>query len=140
MDYKLAQELKDAGYPQHLDKLMSADEVRPTTAYVRFGHRTFDLSMLGYPKTNKDYYEQGKWRPSCIFSREYLESGEAETLYFPSLDELIKDFSNYTIFVYENGTVDIEDNDSPAGNNITVRGRNLEEAAAKFWIEKQNTM
>lgn len=90
MDYSLAQQLKDAGFPQYTDQILSSEDVRPQTAYCRRGHRTFDLSIGGYPKSEPDYYEQGKWRPSCIFSKQYLESDESETLYFPTLDELIE--------------------------------------------------
>src|SRR3990167_1315714 len=92
MNYELAKKLKDAGFPQYEEFIMSAEDVNPRTVPLRKDHRTFDLSLLGYPETEPDYFEQGKWRPSSLMSREYLESdiGKKETLYFPCLSELIE--------------------------------------------------
>lgn len=90
MNYELAKELKDAGFPQYEEFVMSAEDISPQSAHRYRDHRTFDLSLLGYPKSEPDYYEQGKWRSSCIFSKKYLESEDAETLYFPTLEELIE--------------------------------------------------
>lgn len=110
ISYELAKKLKDAGFPQKLNLLRSADDVyyiehkRDVALLFQRDdlgrHRTFDLSLLGYPETEPDYWEQGKWRASSIFSKEYLESeeGKSHTVYFPILSELIeacgKDFDS----------------------------------------------
>ncbi len=102
MNYELLKKLKDAGFPQREHLLKSADDIsdlRPrdvALAFHREGcgfHRTFDLSLFGYPKTESDYYSQGKWRASVIFSKEYLESeeGKEDTVYDPTTDELIEE-------------------------------------------------
>lgn len=107
MNYTLAKELKDAGFPQYLNEVMSAEDVSPQTAYRRRDHRTFDLSLMGYPKTEPDYFTQGKWRPSCIFSKQYLESEEAknETLYFPSFEEIAEELSKDSIITLIMGKI-----------------------------------
>lgn len=101
MEYKWALELRDAGFPQKEHLLFSSDDVSEykyprdiAIVFQREGlgyHRTFDLSLIGWPETEPDYYDQGKWRCSSIFSREYLESEEGKrgTVYFPTLSEII---------------------------------------------------
>lgn len=104
MNYELALKLKEAGFPQHWDSMMSANEIRtykPVQAYTlkrTLGeHRTFDYSI--YPIPVPDDFSQGKARVSSIFSREFLDSDEGKkyTVYFPTLEELIeacgKDFT-----------------------------------------------
>lgn len=94
LSWRAAMALRDAGYDQKLDRLVIGGEYAEpwenTRALIhRPDHRTFDESIVGYPKDAPDYYDQGKWRASAYFSAEYLKSDEAETLYFPPLDELI---------------------------------------------------
>lgn len=100
--YETAVKLKEAGFDQREYLLKSADDVaeapRVRDIALMFHrddcgyHRTFDLSLIGYPETEPDYYTQGKWRSSSIFSKEYLESdeGKKDTVYFPVLSELIE--------------------------------------------------
>lgn len=91
MTYTQALRLKKAGFPQYLENVpASGDKFYPV---VDSGiHKVFDSSLLGYPESEPDFYDQGKWRPSTIFSRAFLSSqeGTRSTLYFPSSNELIK--------------------------------------------------
>lgn len=91
MTYELARELKEAGFPQHEESVpASGDNFYPHED--RGTHRTFDQSAYPYSRSAPDFYDQGKWRPSQIFVREWLDSSEGreDTLYFPSLSELIE--------------------------------------------------
>ena len=101
MNEELIRKLKQAGFNQREDLLISADDISSmferdvALLFQREGcgyHRTFDLSLSGYPETEPDYFTQGKFRASSIFSKEYLESeiGKKETVYFPTLEELIE--------------------------------------------------
>lgn len=139
---ELAIKLKANGFPQYEDFVMASEEVTSRTAYNRFDHRTFDLSLMGYPKTEPDYYTQGKFRPSCIFSRQYLDSkeGKEETFYFPSLSELIeacgKDFPSLTR--YEDHWRCEQYDSLPSGGDggfiELSREATPEEAVANLWL------
>lgn len=135
INYELAKKLKEAGFDQKLDFLLSAEEVNPRTAIYRFDHRTFDLSLLGYPKSEPDYYTQGKWRASCIFSKEYLESeeGKEETLLFPTLSELIEavreiDYEIQLRGIKRSGFI-------ASCMGVETAGSTPEEAVANLWLK-----
>ncbi len=87
--YELAKQLKNAGFPQHIERVVSTEEVTCHNIPV-YDHRIFDLSLMGYPKEEPDYYTQGKWRSAHYFSRQYIDSDECDILYYPTLSELIE--------------------------------------------------
>lgn len=145
IDYNLAKRLKEAGFPQKLNLLVSADDLmeieyrRDAVLKMQrdYGyHHTFDSSILGYPETEPDFFEQGKWRYSNIFSRGYLESEEGRmfTIYFPTLPELIEACG---IGFFELRRESFEWQVRGKGENgwIYGGGSTPEEAVANLWLE-----
>lgn len=98
MTYELAKKLKDAGFPQHAELLISAEsltnaspqDMRNFLSRDMGRHITFDYSI--YPEPIPDDWSQGKARSSALFSKEFLESedGVKYTVYNPTLSELIE--------------------------------------------------
>ena len=150
IDHKLARKLKKVGFPQREDLLIPSDEIEETPikrdialGFQRHGngyHKTFDLSFMGYPKTESDYYEQGKFRCSSIFSKKYLESeeGKEETFYFPVLSELIEACGD-RFESLRKGTqwhaMSVNEMGGATDTFIMKSGKTPEEAVAKLYIE-----
>ena len=146
MNYELALKLKKAGFPQHWDSMMSANEIRtykPVQAYTlkrTLGeHRTFDYSI--YPIPVPDDFSQGKARVSSIFSREFLDSDEGKkyTVYFPTLEELIEACGqNILQLVQRSPTVNPfwEAYQGPVhgGHGVVGTGNTPTEAVAHLWL------
>ncbi len=98
ISYELAKKLKENGFPQkEAQSWEDINEASPWENYMNTRntegrHGTFDSSIIGYPETEPDFFEQGKYRPSARFKREYLDSEEGKrfTVYVPTLSELIE--------------------------------------------------
>jgi hypothetical protein len=148
INYELALKLKEAGFPQREYLLISADEVEEikekrdvASAFKREEvgyHKTFDLSIYSYSRNKKDYYEQGKWRSSSIFSKEYLESeeGKKDTMYFPTLSELIEACGyNFGALIYRFQDQNVGWIYECIYGGIKTQGSTPEEAVANLWLE-----
>ncbi len=99
LNYELCKKLKDAGFPQKENLLLSFEDVeeindkRQIVSAVQREegfHRTFDYAI--YPEPKIDDWTQGKALLSSILSRQYLESEEGKkyTVYVPTFSELIE--------------------------------------------------
>lgn len=139
--HELAKQLKDAGFPQK--ETQSCEDIEEMSAWENYmitrnlegKHGTFDSSIAGYKETEPDFFEQGKWRPSARFKREYLNSEEGKrlTVYSPTLSELIEacgdDFDE----------LDRNDKQSWVAENHkkgwAFVGYTPEEAVAKLWLK-----
>lgn len=150
MNYELAKQLKDAGFDQREDLLLSADDVnyiiklpRPGLSLMREDvgqHKTFDYSIYPYPEP--DDWTQGNAKKSCIFSSEFLnsEEGKKYTVYFPTLSELIEACGDkfgglhrmadgeWLCFMF-----DIED----STRQVEVKNKTPEEAVAHLYLSMQ---
>jgi len=101
MNYELAKKLKDAGFPQHSENVLSHEDLseeghvklRSSHTAKRI-HVVYDSSCgetLEYLKQRPVEAWYGKGRATIFFSREYLDSEEGKylTAYRPALSELI---------------------------------------------------
>lgn len=85
MNYELAKKLKDAGFPQKEDMIISAENTKEMSGWEMY---QFHKQLGGWHST----HDFDKPRPSGQFTREYLDSddGKSKTVYIPNLSELIK--------------------------------------------------
>lgn len=100
IDARLAKQLKDNGFPQKEDCILSYNDIDMMSNWDTYQmarkiggtHCTFDSSIMGYSEKEPDFFEHGKFRPSARFTREYLDSEEGKrfTVYIPTLEELIE--------------------------------------------------
>lgn len=155
MNYELAKKLKDAGFPQYIERVVAAQEITSHNV-PKYDHRIFDLSLMGYPKEESDYYTQGKWRSAHYFWREYIDSDECDILYFPTLSELIEACGDVDIIIFKERrvsgdvyyagiyNVETSDPENPVYNDeFTLHipwekrksGSTPEEAVANLWLE-----
>lgn len=148
MNYKLALQLKDTGFPQKEYLLIDADTISSMSqrgaglAFQREGfgyHRTFDLSYLGYPDTEQDFFEHGKFRSSSLFSKRYLQSEEGKkfTVYFPTLSELIEACGDRFVILRNRGQVWLASNCTEIDDDqkcSIVSANSPEEAVAYLWL------
>tara|TARA_B110000503_G_C6933088_1_gene323649 strand:- start:141 stop:602 length:462 start_codon:yes stop_codon:yes gene_type:complete len=119
MNYDIAKKLKDAGFPQREDFVVSAEDDLRSSTYGEGGfHSIYDSSCgeeLEYLKKTPVKDWQGKGRATVYFKKEYLESEEGKylTVYKPSLSELIEACGgsfNHLSYVREEGEMDADGN------------------------------
>lgn len=143
---ELARKLKNAGFPQKEDTIMSWEELQKESQWnaymysrrIKGHHSTFDSSVL--PEENPQTFEHGKHRPTSRFSREYLDSEEGKeyTVYFPTLSELIeacgKNFMSLRKVWNENGTITNWIAESDTDEILAIISSSPEEAVGQLWL------
>lgn len=142
--YELALKLKEAGFPQREEMMLTADDF-PSGFYGKDSlqrrdigkHCWFDFSR--YPENTDDPVSEwdGKLRPTTMCGIEYLGTieGKERTVYIPTLEELIEacgnEFAN--LGRTENGWVALADRPG-LEIPVTAQKPTPSEAVANLWL------